>query len=112
MAPLAARGEDPAEEAVARRIGGIGARVEVKLLAQAIVGATAAEGQVPQASDRDRCPVRLLQGTEERSCGRVKDVDVPVSLHVADQDIVAERAELGRSLDDPPGILEWAGAGG
>ena len=73
---------------------------------------------VPSPNSRSHRPVMAIgvpsgwsQLSEVGARGRVKNVDVAGPRHVADQQVVAVRAEVRRSLDDPPGVFQRARAG-
>src|SRR5262249_26459458 len=91
------------------RIDKVGPGIEEELVGPAVEVAAAAKGQIPQAGDGNRRPVRVPQRTEEGAGDRVEGVDVAGAFHVADQDVVAEPAEMRRGLDDAPGVLERTG---
>jgi hypothetical protein len=93
-----------AEEAIPGRIGHIRSTIKEQFLGLAIVLLVVGKDKVPQAGDRDRRSVRMLELTEISSRGRIEGVDVAVSLDVADQDVVAEPAEIGWRLNDSPRV--------
>ena len=98
---------DHPKEAIRGFTGRIDPSSEEELIALTIIGTTATKRHVPQARDRDRRPVRVPQWAEEGARRRVEGVDVAGSLHVADQHVVTEIPEIGRSLDDAPGGHKW-----
>ncbi len=99
---------DHAKEAAGGIARLVGPRVKEELVGLAALRRAVAEFQVPQALDGDRCAIGVLQLAQVREGGRIINVDVAGPCHVADQDVVAVRAEVRRRLGDPPRVLQRA----
>src|SRR5438477_13030557 len=94
---LSFRREDPPEQPVAREIWCVGTGIKEQSIGSAVVTAIA-EIRIPQAGYYDCVVVRIGERPEKSSGVRVKSVDFAV-FDIADQDGVAEVAEMGWRAD-------------
>src|SRR5215470_16413526 len=99
---------DYAEQPVAGGVRCVETGIKEQLIGSAVV-ATIAERQVPQAGYYDGVVVRIGERAEKGSGVRVKGVDFAV-FDIADQQGVAELAEMGWRADDSPRVDERPGS--
>ena len=100
--------EDYAQQSIAGEVRYVGTGIKEQLIGSAAVAVTA-KRQVPQAGYYYDVVVRIGEGAEKGSGVRVKGVDFAV-FDIADQEGVAEVAEMGWRAGDSPRVDEGTGS--
>ena len=102
--------QDLPEQAIAREIDRIRTGIEEKLVRRAIGSAPAPKGEVPQSRNHQRIAIGMTDGAQKSSGLWIEGIDFSV-LDIANQQRMAELAEVGQSANDRPGIRERSSIG-